>query len=69
MAKPSLDDRLRAAFAAPADLPEARLLLDHMRFRLGMTYNDCAARLARLVPDLDFEEVCQDIDAMDVDGS
>jgi hypothetical protein len=30
---------------------------------------DCAARVGRVVPGIDFEGVCQDIDAMGVDVS
>jgi hypothetical protein len=60
-----LDNRILAVFSHPLDLKGAACLLDHMRFRLGMTYKDCAARVTALVPGLDFEGVSQEIDAME----
>jgi len=61
----TLDDRILGAFSRPVDLEQAAKLLDHMRFRLEMDYRACAAKVASLVPGIDFEEVCQDIDAME----
>ncbi len=64
----TLDDRIRAAFSPHVDLHAAKRILDHMRFRLGYTYAASAAKVAALAPGVDFEEICQDIDAMEADA-
>ncbi|RTL18204.1 MAG: hypothetical protein EKK55_21460 [Rhodocyclaceae bacterium] len=59
----TLDDAIRAAFSDPADLAACERVMDAMRFKHGMKYNDCVARVAQVVPGADYEAIAQEIDS------
>ena len=61
----SLDSRIAAAFSDPIDPRAVASVIDHMRFSMGMTYNECAARVAAVAPGANFEASAQEADDLD----
>lgn len=59
----TLDEQIVAAFSDPADLAACERAMDAMRHRHRMSYSECVARVARLVPGADYEAIAFEIDS------
>lgn len=59
----TLDEQILAAFSDPVDLDACERAMDVMRSRHRMTYDECVARVGRLVPAADYEAIAYEIDS------